>query len=60
MTPAWFGRFGLLLILSAMIFGAGTAGPFASVPLGVGMTMAVCAAHEGLVFLAARRQRLIR
>ena len=60
MTPAWFGRAGLLLILSAMIFGAGASGPFASIPLGIGMTLAVCLAHEGLVLLAARRQWLIR
>jgi hypothetical protein len=60
MTPAWFGRVGLLLILSAVIFGAGAAGPFASVPLALGMTLVVCSAHEALVLLAARRQWLIR
>jgi len=55
MTPAWFGRAGLAMILAALIFGAGSTGPFSSVPFGVGMALIVCAAHEVLVLRAIRR-----
>jgi hypothetical protein len=55
MTPAWFGRAGLGMILAALIFGAGSAGPFSSVPFGVGVALIVCTAHEVLVLRAIRR-----
>lgn len=55
MTPAWFGRAGLAMILTALIFGAGSTGPFSSVPFGVGVALVVCAVHEALVLRAVRR-----
>ena len=59
-TPAWLGRAGLVLILSAAIFGAGSDGPFASVPFGAGIALGFCAAHEALIVRSARRQRVMR
>jgi len=43
------------MILAALIFGAGSAGPFSSVPLGVGVALVLCAVHEALVLRAVRR-----
>jgi hypothetical protein len=55
MTPAWFGRAGLGMILAALIFGAGSSGPFTSVPLAVGIALVACVTHEALVLRAVRR-----
>lgn len=55
MTPAWFGRIGLGLVLAALIFGAGSAGPFTSVPLATTLALVACVAHEVLVLRMVRR-----
>jgi hypothetical protein len=43
------------MILAALIFGAGSAGPFSSVPLGIGVALAMCVTHEAWVLRAIRR-----